>query len=257
VQSDRIGLLVGPNEELFQVPRDLLTLYSPVFDRMCTLPFKESIDQLIKLPEDESSAFEDFLIWIHSYEHRIPAKAEPLIDLAILAHKYQICLLNNQISDTIRTALSEERWKLTPHMIWTAYASTPTNSILRRLLSLGFATSATQQKDCESWKPVFSEFPDFGWDYFYRVHIDRAKFTSITSGGACRFHDHSDVFAWERKDIHKCPYPYGAPLVMPQEKKLSPSSTLKGMQEQLHESIRSEVIRSSPYAGGVTEEEEL
>ncbi|KAI9775932.1 MAG: hypothetical protein M1839_000721 [Geoglossum umbratile] len=145
---------------------------------MCTLPFKESIDQLIKLPEDKLSAFEDFFIWLHSYEPRIPAKADPLIDLAILADKYQICLLKNQISDEIRTALSQGRWRITPDMVCIVYASTPTNSILRRLFSLGFMTGNgglvefSPYGSSEKWKSVFSEFSELGWDYFYHIQMD-------------------------------------------------------------------------------------
>jgi hypothetical protein len=264
VQSDRIHLLVGPNEKPFQVPRDLLTLHSPVFDKMCTLPFKESIDQLIKLPEDEPSAFEDFFIWLHSYEPCIPAEAYPLVDLAILADKYHICILKNQVSDKIRTALSERRWKLTPDMIRTVYASTPTNSILRRLCSLGFVTSncgsvdIIQRKDCDKWKSVFSEFSDLGWDYFYHMQMGQTRVASIDSGGACHFHDHSDIFAWEKKDISICPYPNGAPVVMPEEKASAPGAT----HEKLYAHIRSaaievRVVDNGSHAGGFIEEEEL
>ncbi|KAI9858941.1 MAG: hypothetical protein M1813_007243 [Trichoglossum hirsutum] len=227
MQSDRIRLLVGPNEKPFQIPRDLLTLHSPVFDKMCTLPFKESIDQLIKLPEDEPSAFEDFFIWLHSYEPRVPAKADSLIDLAVLADKYHICLLKNQTSNEIRTALSEKRWKLTPDMVRTVYTSTPAGSILRRLCSLGFVARNSvpvdilENKDYDTWKSVFSDFSDLGWDYFRRVQMGQARVT-ITAGSACRFHDHSDISDLEKEDTGTCPYPNGAPVTMPEEKISSP-----------------------------------
>jgi hypothetical protein len=55
------------------------------------------------------------------------------------------------------------------------------------------------------------------------MQMGQIRGSSIASGGACRFHDHSDVFAWEKKDISICPYPNGAPVVMPEEKVLFPS----------------------------------
>src|SRR2546423_6017647 len=53
MQSDRVSVLVGSTEKPFQVPQDLLTQCSSVFNKMCTLPFKESNEQVIKLPEEK------------------------------------------------------------------------------------------------------------------------------------------------------------------------------------------------------------
>src|SRR6266516_2023518 len=77
-------------------------------------------------------------VWV-PFHSRVSAdnSIESLIDLAVFAEKYHICHLQNQISDTIRTALSEELWKPTPDNVWTVYAGVPAKSILRRLCSLG------------------------------------------------------------------------------------------------------------------------
>ena len=39
--------------------------------------------------------------------------------------------------------------------------------------------------------------------------------STFSSGGACRFHDHSDTPGWVCRNRTECPYPQGAPVDMP------------------------------------------
>ncbi len=50
-----------------------------------------------------------------------------LINLGVFAEKYQVRLLTNHISDLIRKAVSEGRWKPSPGMR-TLYDGVPANS---------------------------------------------------------------------------------------------------------------------------------
>ena len=190
---------------------------------MCTLPFKESINGLITLPEDEPLVIENFILWLHANgPHPLLAEPESLISLAIFADKYRICLLVNQISDVVREGLQRGTWKLTPDKVRMVYASTGENSVLRRLYSLAFTIAIRRlggtkmpQDDYNAWKAVFCDFGDLGWDC---CRSQMGEPLNIAMGGACRFHDHSDIANWERRDTKLCPFPDGAPLKMPESR---------------------------------------
>jgi hypothetical protein len=198
---------------------------------MCHPPFKESIERVIRLPEEKTSTFEDFFIWLHAFEPCLSLNCmDSVIDLAIFAEKYHVCHLKNQTSDAIRTALSENRWKVTPETIATVYNNVPAGTILRQMCFLGFAVScsvANWRRRSEGnnhyakWETAFCNCPDLGWDYFQHIQTGQADTSSIgfgvdtlsiSWGGACRFHDHSDVAGWVRGNCSKCPYPHGAPV---------------------------------------------
>lgn len=93
---------------------------------------------MIELPEDDSLIFEYFLIWLHSPTSYMPLDSndDSLIHLGIFAEKYHIRLLVNQISNLLRKAITEGRWKPSPDTARTVYDGVPAKSILRRLYSL-------------------------------------------------------------------------------------------------------------------------
>lgn len=101
------------------------------------------------------------------------------------------------------------------------YNGTSANSTLRPLCSLGFTVSLGKlghRTDCDTWKRVFNDFADLGWDYFRRMQKGQTSARDVTSKGACHFHDHSDVFGWVRHEDHTCPLPEGAPVRTLEEK---------------------------------------
>ena len=98
------------------------------------------------------------------------------VSLSIFAEEYHIHLLINQISDLIRTAVGEGRWKPSPYAIRTVYDSAPANSNLRRLCSLVFTINFSKPGsyiDINIWKTTFEDFSDFGWSYFQRVQMGK------------------------------------------------------------------------------------
>lgn len=111
MQSDHFTILVELNEKLFKVSQDLLIQCSLFFKKTCSLSFKKATERVIKLSDDKLSIFKIFFVWLHAYETRIKldSDVEFLIDLAIFVEKYDIHHLRNQISDVIRTLLSENR----------------------------------------------------------------------------------------------------------------------------------------------------
>jgi hypothetical protein len=227
------------------VPEDLLIRYSPAFEKMLHGSFKESVERSVELPEDSISVFEDFFVWIYGQTPCISADADlnSLVGLAVFADHYFVHLLQNQISDVMRTKLSDNTWKLTPETMRAVYKETPTGSTLRQLCSLAFTVNSKQTNswgelmthdDYNIWKPVFTEFADFGWDYFqYSLEFHNIDTTPtarlsfglaypampvpILEGGACRFHNHSDVPGWKRTNVSECPYPQGGPVKLPKD----------------------------------------
>jgi BTB/POZ domain len=225
MQSNRFTVLVGSAQTPFRVPQNLLMQYSPVFKKMCQAPFKESVERIIRLPEEKTSTFEDLFLWLHALEPQISlGSVESVIDLAIFAEQYHFCHLKNQTSDFLRVALNEERWKVTPEALEMVYSTVPAGTILRQLCFLGFALTTgpvldpwgnrfVRTDDCSKWERAFNNWPELGWEYFQFAQAGQRGASSISTGGACRFHDHSYINGWVRKGDSICPYPIGAPLL--------------------------------------------
>jgi hypothetical protein len=136
MQTGRFTILVGLAQKSLRVPQGLLIQRSSAFEEI------ESTEQVIRLPKEDVSTFEHFLIWPHAFEPCLSIDSvDAVIDLAIFAQKYHICHLKNQTSDVIRTALIEDRWRVTSDTIVKVYSSTPAGTILRQLCFSGFVTS--------------------------------------------------------------------------------------------------------------------
>ncbi|CAO1606370.1 MAG: hypothetical protein LQ349_000614 [Xanthoria aureola] len=234
LQSDRSTVIVGPCKEVFEVSKDLLTQCSPTFEKLCRLGTKEREQQIVNLPEDDPLIFEDFLIWLHSLTPSLPldGDSESLVKLGVFAEKYRIRYLINQISDVIRTAASKGNWKPSPEILRTAYSGTLTSSIIRRLCSLVLTVSLSKESvRTDLWKPVFTDFADLGWDYFRRVQMGQTSTRDIMSKGACRFHDHLDVFGWVRHEVRTCPFPEGAPITVLKDERALTTGFDSGMEK--------------------------
>jgi hypothetical protein len=223
LQSDRVTILVGSTEEPFRVPGGLLIHYSPSFQIMCQSSFKESLTGVIKLPEVEIPTFQNFLIWLHHFQPSIQIETiQPVVDLAIFAETYLIYHLRNQTSDTLRAVLSNGKWNPTPEEVSTVYVNVPSGCILRKLCSFGFAITPPQDTwttkvttrhypNTSTCRSVFENSADFGWDYFLLIQSTQLGCKSISEGGACRFHDHSDVISSTPDDSSTCRYAQGGP----------------------------------------------
>ena len=196
----------------FQVPQDLLMLWSPPLGEMCRSGLEESRKRLIPLPHVKISTFENFLIWMYAYEPSVDLKnLASVLDLAIFAEMYIISQLKNQTSDILRTELGRGRWQLTPDDVSMVYGEVPSGSILRQLCSvslalpvsdppssLGFghpssfgtlanvASAYRHHDDYLKWESVFGKHSDLGWDYFIQIQTGHAR-TAINWGGHAGF----------------------------------------------------------------------
>jgi hypothetical protein len=219
MQSERVKVLVGNAKDAFWVPNDLLAQYSTAFKKLLN-PLNDSGDEIV-LPDVTKATFEDFFIWLHAYEPSIlhtGSHDSEIIDgalhLAVFAQKFQIYHLRNQASDVVRAALREGQWNITPDMISAVYKVAPAGSALRQLSFHGFV-AAEGRNDSTVWQAAFIDCPSLGWDYFQYKNNNETQSEGIEAGGACRFHDHSDIRGWTLHDIPQCPYPHGAPRLLP------------------------------------------
>lgn len=224
MQSDTFTVIVGSAQISFKVPQDLLIHISSFFEKACKSRFRESAERTIRLPEEKESVFGHFYVWLHGPGPRIlpDYDIKTFIDLAIFAEKYQILLLKNQTSDTMRMAINATEWQITPELLSTVYHETPANSVLRRLALIGFGLCYKDDKR-HVWKQVFDEHAELGWDYFDLNLKFMPKNTElILDGGACRFHDHSDVPGWKFEPLDDCPYleSRSGPAILPENKKV-------------------------------------
>jgi hypothetical protein len=203
MQSERVKFVVGAST--FEVPHDLLVHCSTKF-KFLTTP--KDPGREIALPDVTNSTFEDFLIWLYAYEQNLETEnIDNAFHLAIFAQKYQIYDLRNQASDLIRAALRDRHWVITPDALLAVYKVAPSGSSLRQLCFLGFA-SMEGRHSLLDWKAAFLECPSIGWDYFQYKRDREIYYGQIETGGACRFHDHSNVGGWEPQDVICCPYSF-------------------------------------------------
>jgi len=215
MQSERVKVLVGTNQDAFEVPYDLLAQYSRDFKKLRNA-LNDSGDEII-LPDVTKPTFEDFFVWLHAYEPSILHSdgsesdfVDGALNLAVFAQKYKIYHLRNQASDVVRSALGDGKWNITPDMISAVYRVAPAGSALRQLSFLGFVASEGRT-DSTLWQTAFHECQGLGWDYFQYKSGNEVKIEGFEAGGACRFHDHSDIRGWAFQDVADCPYPHGAP----------------------------------------------
>lgn len=195
MQTDSITILVGPDQCAYKVPQGRLTLHSPVFLRMCSAPFLEFTQRLIKLPEEDPHVFDDFFDWMYSSKPHVDLRmdAEAIFGLAIFAEKYHICHLKNQIADILKEKMSGDILKA--EILNRVYSSVSEGAILRqlcastlqRLVNGGFLNGdgRKQEDHCKEYEPVFALHADLGRDFFRR--------TATSNHKPCAYHDHSNI----------------------------------------------------------------
>jgi hypothetical protein len=166
----------------------------------------------IALPDVTPSTFEDFLIWLYAFEQSLEAEnIDRAFHLVIFAQKYQIYDLRNQASNLIRAALHDKSWTITPDILLSVYQTASLGSSLRHLCFLGFVSMESHYRSLD-WKAVFLECPSLGWDYFQYKRSKEMYPGKIETGGACRFHDHSNIDEWKPQEVVDCPYSFQKPV---------------------------------------------
>jgi len=231
MQSEHISVLVGPDAQLFKVPQARLFHYMSKVAEGGNL----RVNEALVLTDVEPSTFEDFFVWICEPEPSLEGRnAKSVVELAIMAELHKIHLLKNQTSDIMLSALKKKKPHMTPATVDKIYGAVPSGSVLRRLAFGEFLNAIDDRNDhaiphwipkkpfdYDEWKSVFGNHSDFGWDYFHHNIVAKGRLREPHEQGACKFHDHSDIVGWVPSFAKQCPYPYGAPLSVPEVEILS------------------------------------
>ena len=105
-----VKFLVGPDEAVFHVHRNLLYDASPVFKAAFSGNFQEASEMSMPLPDDDKDSVQRMILWLYTrkLELTVPVSAETseecymqLAKLNTLADKYAIRLLKNHIVDEL------------------------------------------------------------------------------------------------------------------------------------------------------------
>ncbi|TGO45509.1 hypothetical protein BCON_0386g00010 [Botryotinia convoluta] len=115
VVGPKVNIIVGPEKKSFELPKDLLSYYSPVFDRSFNGNFIEGQTQTMELPEDTVEDFEVLVEYI--FHHGVGDKlsiskhgrhaAEHCISFLKYADKYDLGDVSTLVYDALRPALIE------------------------------------------------------------------------------------------------------------------------------------------------------
>lgn len=197
-------VLIGQDECVRIVPRELLTTNSPFFHAALTGSFAEGLTQIVKLPEDRVDVFDYFLFWIYTrrLDHEAVDAEEPLkpayfwlLHLYCLVDKLGIETCKNAIVDKIAHLAEATNSVPTPSDTWIVFETFGgvNNNPMRRLLVDLFAWKRTDNLlDCheDEWHPRFM-----------RDLCVKMKREDVKSGSKpwlkniCRYHEHLSVKA--------------------------------------------------------------
>ncbi|KAL8785471.1 MAG: hypothetical protein Q9195_008614 [Heterodermia aff. obscurata] len=216
-----VSLLVGQNETLFNIHRDILCHASPFFTSAFmgsgAGEFEEKSTQSMNLPEEDPDTIDYLVQWIYAkrfpFDTPFDAKAReksqnimiPVMQLAILyvaADKYDIIELKNDVIDQLWQLSGKTRNKveIKDEIIEYIYENTIAGSRLRKLLVLWQANSAGSPSLLKkNMMKLVGDYPEYAADLlaeFSKRHsvpmhggytsyqeVDRFEENSDTDGG--------------------------------------------------------------------------
>ena len=184
-----------------------------VLPRSSHRKFKEGVDGLVRLPEDDIETFDHFLTWLYSGSVPLESPEGILLDadaywcpfvwLYVLADKLGVLRLKNDIIDRIVLSTGQGCCA----MPWTtsvkiAYDNLPNSSGLRLLLpDLAVHLYALNweevEREAEIWVDesdrqfLAKDCPDFAFDVLLRFGKSRDKRIPIEDRESCMYHEHS------------------------------------------------------------------
>lgn len=162
---------------------------------------------------ENASVFKNFFFWIHSSKPEIDFSIgmDAIFNLAILAEKYTICPLLNQITDYIKTATMQGELTLNPANLDSIYCWTSNETSILRQICCWILVWQIRNREADQnfqavnkeYEAIFSSYSDLGRDFFLW-----ASGKNVNLVEPCQFHDHSDITnAGKRKGkITVCPY---------------------------------------------------
>ena len=118
-----------------------------------------------------------------------------VVKLGILAWRYQISALSNQVTDVIRRNIASREWPLQASILDDIYDAVPSGTPLREVVrsALGQLPRPNAEGEVlkDEWKATFLKHAELGWDY---IQAGATEWTlKDYLSGVCSFHDHQGV----------------------------------------------------------------
>ncbi|QSZ31399.1 hypothetical protein DSL72_000964 [Monilinia vaccinii-corymbosi] len=159
--SEMVDIYVGEEKEHFRIHRSILCNKVPYFQKMFSIGFVEGSELKAYLPEDDPEDFDVFAGWVYFGTLRALQDDETReenwrpINLYILADKFCLPELMDQVIDAYLDELQNNRFLPDIDEIEMAYELTPTGSTLRRFMCAAmhyiFAALRTAEKASNDW----------------------------------------------------------------------------------------------------------
>ena len=186
VTGPQVTITVGPDGEIFELSQNLCCHYSPYFAKAFTGQFKEAVEQVLHLPEDDAAAFRQVALWLYEQQLQIgvidtdrasameiSSFLSKLFQIYYLADKLQIKKLqDNVLTRAIHTwhdAFGSEDEDYLSRFIPEVYEKTPAGCPLRRFV-VDIMAQSYIMVDSDDMPPDVEEYlrivPGFAADVF-------------------------------------------------------------------------------------------
>lgn len=190
-----------PKPESVQLTQALLRDRSSFFIAAFQNSFRESYEEVFKLPEESAAAFALFVSWIYDTPLSIDAhfNLHTYIEPYSLAQKFCIENLGNHAIDLIKSSFDQSRPMVEPDAVCLAYRITSPGCGLRRFLSGSMAYRFLRRQCDRMAEPVMEDFvqsvveiEDLARDFIFALNRHRGpgRYWTPCHVKNCFYHDH-------------------------------------------------------------------
>ncbi|KPI39262.1 uncharacterized protein AB675_5145 [Cyphellophora attinorum] len=215
-------------------PRDLLTRRS----RRLRQVLQQQPDQVIELEGITTRTVKHFFIWSHSLHPSISHDVtfDNAAELGMLASRFQIPALSNQITDRIRSHIASDEWELQAAIVDQIYGVASSGSPLREVIRAALGklprSIVEPRNDHEEWRATVRKHSELGFDFFGALSAPWSADAYLS--GVCRFHDHTNVLDQKSNELcDGCPYADEDcyPLSVPEQPRTTVSNDVKSQKK--------------------------
>lgn len=133
-----VDIYVGPESTHWVLHEKLLCHHSPFFRSIFYSKKEEAArTKTFGLPETDDAAFELFVGWLYSRALRYPvdeAEIGPLLDLYLLAEKYEVEALGGDVVETVRAWYHNNETYPGLRRVQYVYANTAEDNVMREMM---------------------------------------------------------------------------------------------------------------------------
>lgn len=190
--NEMVDIYVGPEEQLVRVHKSRLCNRIDYFDKMFNGKFKEAIDNVARLPEDDPAEFDVLIQWVYCPK---PDQIQALTTITnsegqggpswdavgfySLAEKYCLRELQNLIMDALLKYHIKQDELPAPSFVDRAYSRTSSESLMAKyaLRTIYFILASESNIYDKGWpsseiEKLFKDHPTFAADY---INVQRKE----------------------------------------------------------------------------------